>query len=428
MSELKKGDVVALAGGDTCQVVRELGRGGQGIVYAVNYNGSEYALKWYTQKVSERFRENLKRNANRQTPNEHFIWPMAVAEDPNGGFGYLMKIRPAGYVDMSKFILVTARFADVNAQLNACMQLVKSFLDLHRDGYSYQDMNDGNFFINPKTGDVLICDNDNVAPDGTDDLGILGKAGYMAPEIVEGQSRPRKVTDYHSLAVCLFILIYMNRPFEGRRYLSCPCDNDPEMARQLLGYNAVFIMDPNDKSNAPDPSLHKNVMRRWDIYPKVLRDAFCKTFSKEALQNGDLRVKDKEWRDILLQVRADFVKCPKCGKFSFADPDCVDKKCAYCDKSFGDYRMLRVGKFKIPLMPEQKLHECLVHGSTDYDKVVGRTVVKNNEVGLCNNSGESWTVTCLDGSQRVVADGQGMPARKGYKIKFGNQGETAVIE
>ena len=81
MSELKKRDVVALAGGDTCQVVRELGRGGQGIVYAVNYNGSEYALKWYTQKVSERFRENLKRNANRQTPNEHFIWPMAVAED-----------------------------------------------------------------------------------------------------------------------------------------------------------------------------------------------------------------------------------------------------------------------------------------------------------------------------------------------------------
>ena len=30
-------------------------------------------------------------------------------------------------------------------------------------GYSYQDLNDGNFFINPQSGDVLICDNDNVA-------------------------------------------------------------------------------------------------------------------------------------------------------------------------------------------------------------------------------------------------------------------------
>ena len=428
MSELKKGDLVRLDGGETCRILSELGRGGQGIVYAVDYNGGKYALKWYTQKNSDAFCENLKRNANRPTPNDRFIWPMAVTESQNGGFGYLMKIRPAGYVDMSKFILVTARFADVRAQLNACMQLVKAFLDLHREGYSYQDMNDGNFFINPKTGDVLICDNDNVAPDGADGLGILGKAGYMAPEIVEGQSRPRKVTDYHSLAVCLFILIYMNRPFEGKRYLSCPCDNDPALAKQLFGFDAVFIMDPHDKSNAPDPSLHKNVIRRWDIYPRILRDAFCKTFSKVALQGGDCRVKDKDWRDILLQVRADYVKCPKCGKFAFVDPDCVDKKCVYCDNPFGDYRMLRVGKFKIPLMPEQGLYECMVNGSTDYDKVVGRTIVKNGEIGLSNNSGESWTVTCLDGSQRVVADGQGMPARKGYKIKFGNQGETAVVE
>ena len=28
---------------------------------------------------------------------------------------------------------------------------------------SYQDLNDGNFFIDPQTGKVLICDNDNVA-------------------------------------------------------------------------------------------------------------------------------------------------------------------------------------------------------------------------------------------------------------------------
>lgn len=37
---------------------------------------------------------------------------------------------------------------------------------LHRHGYSYQDLNDGNFFINPESGDVLICDNDNVMPQG----------------------------------------------------------------------------------------------------------------------------------------------------------------------------------------------------------------------------------------------------------------------
>ena len=36
--------------------------------------------------------------------------------------------------------------------------------------------------IHPETGDVLICDNDNVAPEGVTS-GILGKARYMAPEL-----------------------------------------------------------------------------------------------------------------------------------------------------------------------------------------------------------------------------------------------------
>jgi DNA-binding helix-hairpin-helix protein with protein kinase domain len=427
MSELKEGDRVRLCGGETCRVLRELGRGGQGIVYAVDYNGSEYALKWYTCKNSEAFCQNLADNAAKGAPNDHFIWPMAVTEFQNGSFGYLMRLRPKDYVDMSKFILVTAQFANVEAQLNACMQLVRAFLDLHREGLSYQDMNDGNFFINPKTGDVLICDNDNVAPNNAAEMGILGKAGYMAPEIVQGVSRPNKYTDYHSLAVCLFILIYMNRPFEGKWYLSCPCDNDPEMAKHLFGYEAVFIMDPVDRSNAPDPALHKNVIRRWNIYPKILRDAFCRTFSKEAILNGTKRVSDKEWRDILLQVQANLVRCPKCGHTVFADPNNSDCRCVYCDAPLSGYRVLRAGKFTVPLLANKKIYESIVNGTTNYDKEVGATIVKGGEVGLVNTSDELWTVTLPSGTQRTVAHGDSMPARTGFKIKFGNLGETAEI-
>lgn len=428
MSELQKGWIVQVKGGSSCRVVGELGRGGQGIVYKVKFNNKDYALKWYTKSCSDAFYNNLEKNVNAGAPNKGFLWPLAITEKQNGCFGYIMDLRPNGYEDMSKFILAKARFASVDAQLNACLRIVKAFLDLHRRGYSYQDLNDGNFFIHPKTGDVLICDNDNVAPHGQN-LGILGKAGYMAPEIVEGVGRPDTYSDYYSLAVCLFILIYMNRPFEGKKYLSCPCDNDPKYAKELFGFNSVFIMDPDNRVNAPDEHLHKNVIRRWDIYPKQLQDAFCKTFSSEAIRNKQKRVSEREWKDILLQVRSMLSLCPSCKKKTFVDPADVGKKCVYCKKTIPAYSFLEIGRFKIPLLSGQNLFGCITFGTADnFDEVVGTVLERNGQVGLLNQSNTPWTVTCTNGEDKLLSPQKSMPARQGYVIRFGNQGGSGEIK
>lgn len=63
--ELKAGDRVRIESGGEAVVRKELGRGGQGIVYLVEYNRKEYALKWYFyDKLShpEEFRRNLAQN------------------------------------------------------------------------------------------------------------------------------------------------------------------------------------------------------------------------------------------------------------------------------------------------------------------------------------------------------------------------------
>ena len=311
MAELSNGMQVRLRNGGTCKVKKELGRGGQGIVYLVDYNGKDYALKWYIVQYPDSFYENLERNISKGAPTSSFLWPEALTERQNGSFGYLMKVRPSGYEEIGSFMLAKAKFASVEALLEACLQICTGFQQLHLNGYSYQDMNDGNFFINPKTGDVLICDNDNVAPNGIN-MGIAGKSGYMAPEIVDKVSMPNRYTDYFSLAVILFILIYLNRPFEGAKALSCPCLS--ENAEKILnGRNAVFIMDPNDRSNAPVRGVHTNVLNRWPLFPKLLREAFIKTFSKEAMQEPTKRVMDKTWQQILIQVRSEFVTCPFCA-------------------------------------------------------------------------------------------------------------------
>ena len=57
--ELSAGQKVSLTSGGTITIIKELGRGGQGIVYLVDLNGDKKALKWYLKSPDEKFYKNL---------------------------------------------------------------------------------------------------------------------------------------------------------------------------------------------------------------------------------------------------------------------------------------------------------------------------------------------------------------------------------
>lgn len=428
MAELKIGTQVKLLNGGSCRIKKELGRGGQGIVYLVDYNGKDYAMKWYIVKYDDVFYDNLKQNISKGAPSSSFLWPEALTEYIDGSFGYLMKVRPSGYEEIGAFMLAKARFASVDALLNACLQICTGFQQLHLKGLSYQDMNDGNFFINPKTGDVLICDNDNVAPNGVN-MGIMGKSGYMAPEIVERETMPNRYTDYFSLSVILFILFYLNRPFEGARALSCPCLNE-EFEKKLYGKSCVFIMDPQDTSNHPVSGIHTNVIRRWPLFPKDLQDAFIQTFSKEAIMNPSKRIMDKTWQQILVQVRSKYAKCPICGKNTFIDID-KDSKCLECGKVFKQPKVLKVGKYSIPLVPDQKIYQAQMsiydNKISDIAAIVLRNPNDPNRWGIKNLSGTQWTVVTATDEIKVVEAEKAMPVLSGLKIRFSKDMNGEII-
>lgn len=366
MAELSRNTIIELTNGKTCQVVRELGRGGQGIVYQVSYDGGQYALKWYIQNCKPAFYANLENNVKNGAPNKSFLWPLAISK-PNqyGSFGYVMKLRPSEFEEVGAFMLAKVHFANPDALIEAALQICSAFQRLHINGLSYQDMNDGNFFINPNTGDVLICDNDNVAPNKVN-MGIVGKSGYMAPEIVDKEAMPDRYTDYFSLGVILFILFYLNRPFEGKRVMSCPCLTE-EAERKLFGRECVFIMDPNNDSNRPDPRFHKNVMRRWALFPRLLRETFIKAFSKEAIQNPTKRIMDKTWQQVLLQLRAQYVACPYCGNKTFIDPDSSVSQCVRCHQTINRPMMIKVGNYRLPLLDGQRIYRCQSQASMNVD-------------------------------------------------------------
>jgi len=254
MKEFKPSDKIELKIGGSLTIKKKLSEGGQGVVYLAELNGKEYALKWYTYPCKKEFYDNLDNNIKNGAPANSFLWPQFLTVWKEQRFGYLMAVRPAEYKDFSQFLLAKVRFASLSAMISAAMQITNAFRELHRKGYSYQDLNDGNFFIHPQTGDVLICDNDDVAPYGKN-LGIAGKCRYMAPEVVLRKKMPNSDSDRFSLAVVLFMLFFNNHPLEGKLIAGVPCLTD-EMERRFYGSTPVFIFDPANDINRPAMGIY----------------------------------------------------------------------------------------------------------------------------------------------------------------------------
>lgn len=410
MTELSKNSIVSLVGGGTATIIKELGRGGQGIVYLVEVCGEKKALKWYLNAPDDKFYRNLDQNVASGAPSDAFLWPEYLTEKQHGSYGYIMKLRPQNYYEFGNFLLAKVSFKSFTAMLSAAMKICDGFMMLHRFGYSYQDLNDGNFFIDPQTGDVLICDNDNVMPQG-EKSGIMGKARYMAPEIVAG-GIPDKYSDRFSLSVILFMLFYANHPFEGAKVVACPCMTEA-FEKKFYGSEALFIYDPTDKSNLPVRGIHQNVIRRWPVFPQMLRDAFIEEFSKEKLQDPSTRMIEQNWKKIISSVRDSLVVCQHCAEETFVNVSDSTDKCMNCGKDVDLSKRLVINNRSLPLTQNTYIY---IDEDNTPDGVV--TTDSNGFMLIKNISTETWTVETPSGKIKTVAPNEILPVKEGLKITF----------
>lgn len=432
MSEFTKGQRLRTASGGELEILQKLGEGGQGIVYKVNYNGRQLALKWYfASKLhdADAFYRNIQNNIKKGAPTAAFLWPLEITEYYEGSFGYLMELRPGEYKDFSRFLLAKEHFASFEALINAALCITNGFLALHNGGCSYQDLNDGNFFINPQTGDVLICDNDNVAPN-KENLGIAGKCRYMAPEVVMGLKRPDTHTDRFSLAVVLYLFLFLNHPLEGRRTM-CPCLTE-ELERKYYGSEPIFVWDPANDINRPVWGVHVNEIKLWPLYPDFVRKTFEKAFSQEMMVGNDTehRVIEREWQDVFTRLRDLTVRCA-CGDETFIDPSQPTCKCINCGKEMPRPMILKVKKYQVPLMQGKKLYACHTqYDSDDFTQVRAEVIASRNNpsvLGLRNDSDFTLEAILPNGVSKEYPRGQVIRLGKGLKINFGNKNVAEII-
>lgn len=414
---LRAGDKVPLELGGAAEVKEVLGSGGQGTVYRAEFAGKEYALKMYFPNKLRRpeiFRENLARLTEEKNEDAAFLMPRLLTSVTDGSFGFLMDVIPPEYKPFSDILNARVKFSGLYSVVNSAIRITSAFRSLHNNGKSYQDMNDGGFFIRPTDGDVLICDCDNIAPYG-EHLGIAGKPGYMAPEVVRGEKAPDKYTDRYSLAVVLFRLLLRGDPLEGSRVLKSVCLTE-EAERRHYGFDPMFVYDPNDDSNRPVRGVHNNIIKFWKIMPDYIREAFTYSFTT-GLFEPQKRLIEKQWLDLLIRLRGDITACP-CGAQTFfptAAADDEGKIICPCGKHYTKPLELVGGKSRVLLFDGAKLFDENVNITAE----VVRNKLNPALWGLKNLSPAEWECTLPNGTEKTVPTNGAAPVFVGTKVSFG---------
>ncbi|MDR0846006.1 MAG: serine/threonine-protein kinase [Lactobacillales bacterium] len=390
--------------GTRFEVIEQLGSGGQGIVYKVKINCTEKALKWYNAKQSEDkgLHERIEKMCLEDAPSDKFVWPLEfVDRDSDGQFGYIMDIFPSDFESFSKYLNGRVSPKSYEALTKMAINLAEAFDALHSKGYSYQDLNDGNIVLNMTTGDILLCDNDNVVAN-QEQSGILGKARYLAPEMVTGTKKyPDKQTDRYSLSVLLFMLFTKSHPLEGERVLKAPCLTEAA-SKKLYGSDALFIFDPKDDSNRPNKRIHRGVISAWPELPKYIQDRFIEAFSQELLSGKKNRISSDSWKKDFNKMLNSIYNGDK-----FFDPSDLKVVKHYID--------IDNGLTIIPLIKGKTVKAIDINEKGD--EVYGVVLEKNGRFGLGNKSKEIWQAT-LGGKQKIIKPKEVLPIQTGVVLKI----------
>ncbi len=424
---------VETANGTVCRVETFLGSGGQGEVYQARVNNQLVALKWYfRENATPEQRQALEALIQKGPPTPTgYLWPIQLVRAPGrSDFGYLMPLREPRYHGLNAWMRRKVKPEPTfRALVTAAINLVEGFYQLHAKGLCYCDISLGNLFFDPASGDVLICDNDNVRVDGTSNIGVLGTPRFMAPEIVRSEARPSTTTDQYSMAVLLFHLLMLSHPLEGRRESLIHCLDLPSMT-QLYGTNPLFIFDQQDTSNAPDRERHNNALIYWGIYPQFIKDLFTASFTT-GLQNPQQgRVADSKWRTELGRLRDSIITCPACREQNFYQTatggSAAAQRCwnAACRKPLPPPARLQIGRYTVVLSADSQIYPHHVDSTAMYafTQPIAQVVPHPTDaqrLGLENRGTEKWTITPTNGSLQEVPPGKRVAIVAGTKIHFG---------
>ncbi len=289
--------------------------------------------------------------------SDKYCWPTAIVKYPE--FGVVCPAYPSNYFFDEKSSIVdgldlkgkdkksnwfTSRnrkylspdeLGNFLMMMKISISLARSIRRMHAAGLAHSDLSNNNVLIDPKSGSCVVIDIDSLVVPGLYPPEVAGTRGYIAPEVLEttiypfGDSRrklPCIETDLHSMAVLIYEYLLTRHPLNGPKHIpNIPVEEEDFL---LMGSEAIFIEDPNDRSNRPDDlkiTIH-------DLGPH-LEKLFIRAFS-DGLHAPEKRPTAIEWENALTRTWDMMYPCdnPQCSAKWFVMHDPKNPVCPFCGR------------------------------------------------------------------------------------------------
>lgn len=241
----------------------------------------------------------------------------------------------------------------------------------------------------------------------------------MAPEILKFKRKVANIySDRYTLAVILFLLIFLKHPLEGKS--SFVPLLTPQQEEDLYVDKPSFFMDIENKENGPDSVIHKNAVSLWQQLPETIQKLFLTAFDSQTYA-AFKRPKEAEWLDSLIRLRSGVARC-SCGREVFiADGRSAD--CSSCSKKLIAPFTLQLRAYSVPGVAGRKILRCQLDAcnweTCNIDRAlesIGHIVANksdNRMLGLKNTTdqdkGDIWCVQTMqnkaEADERYVMSG-----------------------
>ena len=224
------------------ELLEEIGRGGQGVVYRAHQKSLNrtVALKviglgpWTTQTHLKRFRREAEAAAHLEHPG---IVPIHEVGERDGQCYFSMKFVEGGQLDeVVKHTPMSIRQA---AELVA--KVARTVHYAHEHGILHRDIKPGNILLDmqgePHLTDFGLAQLVETESTVTGTMDVMGTPSYMAPEQAAGEhTKISRTTDVYGLGAVLYQLLSGHPPFAGGttyETIKLLLDTEPKQPRLL---------------------------------------------------------------------------------------------------------------------------------------------------------------------------------------------------
>lgn len=233
--------------------------------------------------------------------------------------------------------------------LRVCLLIARAVRRMHMAGLAHSDLSYKNVLVDPVGGNACIIDIDGLVVPGKFPPDVVGTPDFIAPEVVAtanlaksdpARKLPSIQTDCHALAVLIHLYLLYRHPLRGGKVHDMDSTRDEELA---MGERALFVEDPNDKSNrikvanvrpSEMPWADTN-LRPYTLTGPYLAPLILRAFS-DGLRNPAQRPSANDWENALIRTVDLLQPCanPKCEQGWYVFDNSTKPRCPFCNTPY----------------------------------------------------------------------------------------------